>query len=268
MTKPIAEFPPEWRVTSAEPLADGVGGHVWRVQTADGVAIAKRLSGAARAEAAFAIAWLREQNGRGAVRLIDIRDDWQLLEDGGDRTAADLLKDEGDEAAAIVAADVLRRLHASDGPAAGLQSLADRFAALYEASDQHGGVFGEAAIIARRLTTEAAPSQPLHGDLHHDNLLSGPRGWLAIDPHGLFGDPAYDAANWLYNPVERQDLRTDPARARRLAAILAPAVRRPADIIRRWAFCHACLSAAWYLEDDDTDEAALSLEAARALRAA
>jgi streptomycin 6-kinase len=36
----------------------------------------------------------------------------------------------------------------------------------------------------------------LHGDLHHDNVLDfGRRGWLAIDPHGLFGERGFDYAN-------------------------------------------------------------------------
>ena len=67
------------------------------------------------------------------------------------------------------------------------------------------------------------------------------------DPHGLIGDPAYDAANLLYNPLERQDLRTDPARARRLAEVLAPAVQRPVAAVLGYGFCHACLSAACWL---------------------
>ena len=40
----------------------------------------------------------------------------------------------------------------------------------------------------------------LHGDLHHNNLLSAERApWLAIDPKGVVGDPAYDVGPFLYN---------------------------------------------------------------------
>ena len=32
----------------------------------------------------------------------------------------------------------------------------------------------------------------LHGDLHHDNVLRARREpWLAIDPHGVVGDPGW-----------------------------------------------------------------------------
>ncbi|WP_159462111.1 aminoglycoside phosphotransferase family protein [Salirhabdus sp. Marseille-P4669] len=40
----------------------------------------------------------------------------------------------------------------------------------------------------------------LHGDLHHENILfSKDRGWLAIDPKGVIGDPYFDVAAFLYN---------------------------------------------------------------------
>src|SRR5690606_36059965 len=97
--------------------------------------------------------------------------------------------------------------------------------------------------------------RPLHGDIHHDNILHGPRGWLAIDPHGLIGDPAYDAANLFYNPLERRDLRTSTDRAQALAGVLAPAVGRPVSVVLAYGFCHACLSSVWYSEDGEEAQA-------------
>lgn len=263
-------FPKAWALTDPVLLAEGGGGSVWRVRGPDGrTVIAKRLSPAALAEADHAAAWRRAQDGQGAVRLLDATDDWQLLEDAGDRTLADLLDDDGDDAAARIAAQVLAALHADDpGDGQGLHPLTERLSSLRQAAVRRGGPFAEAADLSAVLLAEATPPRRLHGDLHHDNILHGPRGWLAIDPHGVFGDPAYDAANLLYNPVERRDLRTDPARARRLADVLAPTVGRPASTILGWAFCHACLSAAWHDEDGDTDEVVHSLEAARAFRQA
>ena len=50
---------------------------------------------------------------------------------------------------------------------------------------------------AQALLADAARGRAsLHGDLHHDNVLDfGPRGWLAIDPHGLLGERGFDFAN-------------------------------------------------------------------------
>lgn len=266
MTPPAV--PSVWKLTKLTLLAEGIGGLVWRAVDSEGrTSVVKRLSPQAASDAPQALAWLRWRDGAGAIRLLGAEGDWQWLEDAGRRTLTSVLDVEGDAAATRIAADVLGALHApSDRPAGGLQTMEDRFAALRLEADNQGGLFSEAAGLTASLMSEGVSIRPLHGDLHHDNILHGPRGWLAIDPHGVLGDPAYDAANLLYNPVERQDLRTDPERAQRLARTLAPAVGRPAQAILAWGFCHACLSAAWHLEDENREEAARSLEVAQAIR--
>ena len=266
MTSP--NLPTSWGIIEATPLAEGVGGQVWRTRRRNGEAVViKRVSAQAAADAAHATAYLDWRDGRGAVRLLAVDGDWQMQEDAGERTLAHVLDQDGDVAATLIAAEVLQVLHAPlDRPAEGLQTMTDRFAALVAAAGREGGLFAEAGDCLKTLA--GGPVLPLHGDLHHDNILFGGRGWLVIDPHGLIGDPGYDAANLLYNPLERQDLRTDPARARRLAEVLAPAVQRPVAAVLGYGFCHACLSAAWHLEDGDVAEAERSLATARAIQAA
>ncbi|GKV55854.1 kinase [Sporosarcina sp. NCCP-2222] len=50
----------------------------------------------------------------------------------------------------------------------------------------------------------------LHGDLHHENILySEERGWLAIDPKGVGGDPCFDLVSFMINHLmEKPDPRT------------------------------------------------------------
>lgn len=268
MTPP--DVPASWAVVEAAPLAEGIGGQVWRARRRTGEpVVVKHVGPQAASYAGPVLAYLRWRDGVGAVRLLASDGDWQMLEDAGERTLTQVLDKEGDVAATVIAAGVLQVLHSpSHHRAEGLQTLTDRFAALTLAAQGEGGLFAEAAACLRTLTAEAFPVQPLHGDLHHDNILFGGRGWLAIDPHGVLGDPAYDAANLLNNPLARHDLRTDPARARRLAEGLAPAVQRPVTAVLGYGFCHASLSAAWSLEDGDVAEAERSLAAARAIQAA
>lgn len=45
--------------------------------------------------------------------------------------------------------------------------------------------------VAGRLHA-VSPAGPVHGDLHPGNVLRGPMGWVAIDPHGQTGVPAED----------------------------------------------------------------------------
>ena len=41
----------------------------------------------------------------------------------------------------------------------------------------------------------------VHGDFHHHNVLRSGRGWLAIDPKPMLGEPEYDVASFLWNPL-------------------------------------------------------------------
>jgi streptomycin 6-kinase len=73
-----------------------------------------------------------------------------------------------------------------------------------------------AEAMLRELLEEGNEPVVLHGDLHPWNILSAEREpWLAIDPKGVVGDPAYELGPFIYSlpfPQER------PARvlARRL----------------------------------------------------
>ncbi|SHM73177.1 aminoglycoside phosphotransferase family protein [Cryptosporangium aurantiacum] len=106
---------------------------------------------------------------------------------------------------------------------------------------------------ADRLFAELCDSAPrrvvLHGDLHHDNVLRAEREpWLAIDPHGVVGDPGYDAGALLYNPdPPRRDsdlLALVPARVEQLADRLG----QPLERITAWGFVVAMLSEVWDTE--------------------
>ena len=120
--------------------------------------------------------------------------------------------------------------------------------------------------LARRLLATPHETIPLHGDIHHENIIKGPRGWLAIDPHGVAGDAAFDAANIFYNPLDRDDLCLDLERARRMAEHFAPIIGRDPAYILDYAFAYGCLSAAWHREDGNDADEARELKIASALR--
>ncbi len=81
-------------------------------------------------------------------------------------------------------------------------------------------------------------------------LQAGREPWLAIDPHGLVGDPGFDVGPMLYNPMTRdgeQLCRSLPARLEQLAEL--PGVGM--DRARAWGFVMAVLSEVWTTEDHD-----------------
>ncbi|MFN8423788.1 MAG: aminoglycoside phosphotransferase family protein [Anaerolineae bacterium] len=76
--------------------------------------------------------------------------------------------------------------------------------------------------------------------------------WLAIDPQGVIGEPAYEAGAWLRNPLPWL-LGGGERRARsistRRVAILAEALGVERERIAAWGAAQAVLSAWWSIED-------------------
>ncbi|MCK4978591.1 MAG: hypothetical protein KAS36_16775, partial [Anaerolineales bacterium] len=103
----------------------------------------------------------------------------------------------------------------------------------------------------------------LHGDLHHWNILSAQRQpWLAIDPKGVIGEPAYEIGAWLRNPfpyilAEQYPDRLILRRAEQLSEELGFDRKR----LLAWGLAQAIL-AAWWSYIDTQDDWQLWLEVA------
>ncbi|GAA3347956.1 aminoglycoside phosphotransferase family protein [Amorphoplanes nipponensis] len=194
--------------------------------------------------------------GRGAIGVLARDDDrgallLELAEPGV--TLRSLVRDRDEQATAVLIG-LMRRLHrpAPDGLA--LEELSARVAAF----DAHLARYPGDRPIPRRLVERArelwvalcasAPARVvLHGDLHHENVLAARREpWLAIDPHGVLGDPGYELGAALYNPIGGDEPvpRLLPARVEQFAAGLD----MPVDRVVAWGFVQAMLSEVWSAE--------------------
>ena len=89
------------------------------------------------------------------------------------------------------------------------------------------------APLARDLYASLEPRQDtlVHGDFHHHNFLRSARGHLAIDPKPMLGEPEYDVASFLWNPLPYR-MRLDVTE-QRLAAFAAAGLDE--DRMRAWA---------------------------------
>lgn len=253
MIEPPA-FPRRWQVHGAELVVETFSSRIWKVVCGSGSpAIVKALKpfddvGDELRGAHF----LKWRDGEGSVRLLGRDGRKMLLEYGGERSLTAVLDTDGDDAATQIAAGVLQRLHhpsARPVPTQ-LQPLRERFSALFKrAGKQGGGLYREAGSLAASLLDTTRAALPLHGDLHHDNIVCGTRGWLSIDPKGLLGDPCFDAANLFYNPLDRDALCTDPQRIAGMAQSLSAAQNLDPRRVLDFALAYGCLSAAWHGED-------------------
>lgn len=186
---------------------------------------------------------LRLFDGQGAVRLLasDLGKGAFLLEraDPGTPLTVD------DEPALF---DVGRRLHRApvSGDLPHLRTLRGAFER-YPGGPIPQRMVDRAVELFDDLCDSAPRETVLHGDLHHGNVLRATREeWLAIDPHGLVGDPGYDGGAMLYNPdPSRRDpslLALVPGRIERLAE------HEPVDRVVAWGFVMSVLSELWTVE--------------------
>jgi len=208
-------------------------------------------------EEAIGAALLKWWDGDGAARILAEADNTILMEraTGPVALTALSLAGEDDRACRQICATAAR-LHADrPAPFPPLTPLDRYFQALLRAMPGEHPFLDRAAAEARSLLDNPRDIRPLHGDLHHGNILDfGARGFLAIDPKGLYGERAFDFANIFCNPdidvpdafVARDQNRFD----QRLDMISATADHDRKRLLR-WIIAWCGLSAAWFLQDDD-----------------
>lgn len=197
---------------------------------------------------------MRWWNGDGAARVLAHDGEALLLERAtGSRSLAAMAGAGRDDDASRIICAVTARLHdtAHRPPPPPLLPLTDWFAALDPGARRHGGrLLAWAATMARALLADQREIVPLHGDIHHGNILDGgERGWLAIDPKRLVGERTFDYVNSLRNPDRSP--ATDPARFARQVTVIAEAARLERTRLLQWTLAFAGLSAAWILNDGD-----------------
>lgn len=101
----------------------------------------------------------------------------------------------------------------------------------------------QAQELASTLLAGSTRMSLLHGDYQHHNLLQRASGaWTIIDPKGLYGDPGFDIAAWMYNPSwvsERSDYLN---LATRRIAICSDEWGIPEDELAAWAYVGTVLN--------------------------
>lgn len=253
----LAEIERSWNVDIGQPYALSYN-YVAPATDSSGAACVVKLgvpgcSGRDREAAA-----LGGFDGCGAVRLL-ARDDSRgalLLERADPGRSLATLPPEHDQEATAILVSVMGRLWRKPPAGHDLPQLTEYGAdfAKYVRRYGSGGplprhLVDRAAELLDQLSATRPRTTLLHGDLHHHNVLRSQREpWLAIDPHGLVGDPGFDLGAMLYNPVT---LSTDqllgllPARLEQLADLtgLDP------DRVLAWGFVMSVLSEVWSSED-------------------
>lgn len=201
----VAELCERWQLTPEGPNWFGYCAIALPLRRADATPAVLKVSWPGPDQAPEAPA-LRAWDGHGVVRLLDHDPDrWALLLERLDESR-DLTGVPIGEAIEIIGS-LLRRMHRAPVPT-DVPSLADTARRWAEeipsrwpiaAPPWSDGVRDEVVATCRELGDSEA-GRLLHADLHFENVLAADREpWLAIDPKGLVGDPAFESFPVLWN---------------------------------------------------------------------
>jgi streptomycin 6-kinase len=101
-----------------------------------------------------------------------------------------------------IAFGVMKKLHQANIPVThNFPHIKDWLTALDKDSAIPDAYLKKAQKLRDQLLQTAKPDVLLHGDLHHDNILQNDNDWLVIDPKGVIGEPAYEVAAFIRNPI-------------------------------------------------------------------
>lgn len=146
---------------------------------------------------------------------------------------------------------VMKKLHQANIPTThNFPHIKDWLAALDKDWNIPHDYLQKARELRDQLLNTSDPDVLLHGDLHHDNILQNGEGWLVIDPKGVIGEPAYEVAAFIRNPIPELLTHADaPNIIQGRVTQFAEALELPSQRILDWCFVQAVLAQAWALED-------------------
>lgn len=248
--KPPADLLHSFGVSDPVVAAETGIATVWKVIHGDGYAALKIYKDGNTQDEWPGVVLLEALNGSGAVRIHAQARGAVLMEWLDGPSLGDLSRNGQDTEANRQLVLVGKALHAAH-PTVPLDDLRTRFSALLdrplasEWPDQVRQQLRGCQQLADGLLSTQTDIRPLHGDLHHDNIKLGARGYLAFDAKGVMGERAYDFANAFKNPIDAPHITDNPKRIRQMAQIWGGSLNIPPERLLHWAAAHCALAIVW-----------------------
>lgn len=188
--------------------------------------------------------------GFGTVSVLVENDGMLLLERAVSGVSLKSYFPENDNDAIHITGECLKQLHQAPIPSNhSLPHIKDWLVALDTDLDIPTDTLHKARGLRDELIATSAKPVLLHGDLHHDNILHNGNSWVVIDPKGVIGEPAYEIAAFIRNPMP--ELLEHPNasdiidnRINQFAKTLKLSKKR----IINWCYVQAVLAWVWALE--------------------
>lgn len=208
-------------------------------------------------EVAREAAALKFYDGNGCAKLLEFDKDKGalLLEEVIPGTMLKTLFAHEDEAAVLRVTQVMKQLHAQSSEHPELFPTVQNWLDGLNKPTSNAEVEKHrqtALQLSQNLVATQQKTVLLHGDLHHENVLSSHRhGWLAIDPKGVIGEPLYEVGAFIRNPIEQLVKENDlSAIIKRRIELFAEMLGADKQRIKDWSYVQAVLAACWAVHDN------------------
>ncbi len=253
----LDHYAKDWELTLFSPFENLSYNYVVPARRVDGTHVVLKL-GFPNDELRTEINALRHFDGQGMVHLLEADEEncAMLLERV---VPGDTLWNIDDEIATAHLLNVMPLLwkpYSGDYPFSSTADWGRGFSRLRER--HHGGtgplderMVDKAENIFFELQASSAEPVLLHGDLHHDNVLSAQREpYLAIDPKGVLGEPCYEVGAFLRNPFPDLLKKENPrGLTERRVDMVVERLGFDRQRVIGWGISQAVLSAIWCDED-------------------
>lgn len=264
----ISEFP----IVDPVFVTETALANIWQVRfSEDQLAALKIYKRTDMGNEACGFQYLDALNGVGVVRVIWYNQNAALTEWLDGPSLGELTRGGQDDIASVELVSVAKQLHANPPAiAADYPRLDHWFDALFQltfASDCPEKMrcdLMRCQRLARELIDTQQDIRPLHGDLHHDNIRLGARGYCAFDAKGVIGERTFELANAFRNPKGAEQTVRNPAQILRRAQIWSDSIDVDQHRLLQWASVKCALSMAWrggpvFVDDPETDLLSLLL---------
>lgn len=190
--------------------------------------------------------------GYGVVKVLAEDDGMLLLERAVPGTSLKSYFPDREQESIEIVCGVMKKLHQANIPTAqNFPHIKDWLMALDRDWSIPDVYLKKARKLRDQLLKTAEPDVLLHGDLHHDNILKNGHDWAVIDPKGVIGEPAYEVAAFIRNPMQELLYQADaPTVIHNRVTHFVKIMELPSQRILDWCFVQAVLAWAWALEDD------------------
>lgn len=259
----LETYSKKWKLSNIEQLSGGLGsGTVFKCETS----IPQKQLAALKIchntlELEYEANALRVFKGNGCVKLLNFEPGVLLR---GYAPGTPLLNTfpRSDKDSTLITAKLIEKLHHTSCQSSfnneklTLPSLDDFAIALKKNSVLSSSILKRSLDFYYQLSSNSSQKIVLHGDLHHSNIIrTNDIEIMSIDPKGVVGDPMYEIAAFIRNPISKipQTNGINKIIANRIK-IFSQFFNVKENDLLKWSYFGTILAADWAISDQQPYE--------------